>query len=146
MSKLIHPITLEAAKEVASNLRLDDLREVTEGHGQNPLQILTEAAKLPSCIYFTMPNGRTAGMAGVSENGMIWMLCTPEIHKYPITFARESKRFIERQQHKLLWNIVDKRNKVHIKLLRFLGFKFLREIKHGPNNLTFIEFCRLCAV
>ena len=71
------------------------------------------------------------------------MLCTHAIYEYPLTFAREAKRFVESRPEPLLWNIVDKRNKVHLKLLRFLGFKFLREISHGPNNLSFIEFCRV---
>ena len=144
MSNYIHPITLEAALEVASNLRPDDRREVEEGHGHDPVEVLTLAANDSSCVYFTVPNGKTAGMAGVNNDGAIWMLCTPAIHEYPITFAREAKRFVEKQEHKLLWNIVDKRNKVHLKLLKFLGFKFLREFPYGPNQLTFIEFCRLC--
>ena len=141
----IHPITLEAALEVASNLRPDDRREVEEGHGHDPVEVLTLAANDLSCVYFTVPNGKTAGMAGVNDDGAIWMLCTPAIHEYPITFAREAKRFVDRQEHKLLWNIVDKRNKVHLKLLRFLGFKFLREFPYGPNQLTFIEFAK-CAI
>ena len=145
MPNYIHPITLEAAIEVASNLRPDDRREVEEGHGMNPMEVLTYAANNLSCVYFTVPNGKTAGMAGVNEDGSIWMLCTPEIQTYPITFAREAKRYVDRQQHKLLWNIVDKRNKVHLKLLKFLGFKFLWEFPHGPNKLTFIEFAK-CAV
>ena len=143
MSKFIHPITLEAAKEVASNLRPEDRREVEEGHGIDPTEALTDAVQKPSCVYFTVPNGKTAGMAGVDHGGQIWMLCTPAIHDYPITFAREAKRYVESRTDKLLWNIVDKRNVVHLKLLRFLGFKFLRELKHGPNNLSFIEFCRV---
>ena len=145
VSNYIHPITLEAAKEVASNLRPEDRREVEEGHGLNPLEVLTSAALADSCVYFVVPNGKTAGMAGVGEGGSIWMLCTPEIHNYPITFAREAKRYIDSRPEKLLWNIVDKRNKVHLKLLKFLGFKFLREFPYGPNQLTFIEFCKLCA-
>ena len=143
MSKFIHPITLEAAKEVASNLLPDDLREVVEGHGVDPMETLVSAASRGSCIYFTMPNGKTAGMAGVDLGGQIWMLCTHAIHDYPITFAREARRYVERQTDKLLWNVVDKRNKVHLSLLRFLGFKFLREMPFGPNNLSFIEFCRV---
>ena len=89
-----------------------------------------------------MPNGKTAGMAGVSKEGNIWMLCTPAILEYPLTFAREAKRFVDSRTEPLLWNIVDKRNTVHLKLLKFLGFKFLREVRHGPNNLTFIEFAK----
>ena len=128
--------------EVASNLRSDDRREVEEGHGLDPFVMITSKAQEGSCVYFNVPNGKTAGMAGVDPGGLIWMLTTPAIEEYPVTFAREAKRYVERQKG-LLWNIVDKRNTVHLKLLKFLGFKFLREIFHGPNQLTFIEFCKI---
>ena len=134
---------MEAAVEVASNLRVDDYREVWEGHGHFPRWYIPFTAFDGDTVYFEVPNGKTAGLAGVQEGGKIWMLCTPAIHEYPYTFAREAKRFIESREEKLLWNIVDKRNTAHLKLLKFLGFKFLRELKHGPNKLTFIEFCRV---
>ena len=143
MSKYIYPLTKEAAYEVASNLLPEDHREVEEGHGHDPKVILPLAYDIGDSVYFRVPNGELAGIAGVHGEGQIWMLCTPAIFKYPMTFAREAKRYVESRQEKLLWNIVDKRNTVHIKLLRFLGFKFLRELKHGPNQLTFIEFCRV---
>ena len=145
MSKYIHPATLEAAIEVASNLRPEDRREVEEGHGHDPMVVIPEALSSGFCVYFTVPNGKTAGMAGIHPNGAIWMLCTPAIHEYPLTFAREAKRFIDSRKEKLLFNVVDARNVAHVKLLRFLGFKFLRVIGYGPNNLPFIEFCKLCA-
>ncbi len=143
MSKYIHPITVEAAIEVASNLRPDDRREIEEGWGLDPMDVLTKSAQRRTGVWFEVPNGKTAGMAGVDKGGIIWMICTPAIHEYPVTFAREAKRFVESRTEPLLWNIVDKRNTVHLKLLKFLGFKFLREISHGPNNLSFIEFCRV---
>ncbi len=143
VAKYIHPITLEAATEVASNLRPDDRREVEEGHGIDPMLLSSLMSQNPSYVYFTVPDGKTAGMAGVGEDGNIWMLCTPDIHRYPITLAREAKRYVDNRTEPLLWNIVDMRNTVHLKLLRFLGFKFLRKLKHGPNNVTFIEFCRV---
>jgi len=136
-------MTMEAAVEVASNLRPEDYREVYEGHGHFPLWYIPQIAFDGDNVYFTVPNGKTAGLAGVQEDGSIWMLCTPAIHEYPLTFAREAKRFVESRNEKLLWNIVDKRNTVHLKLLQFLGFKFLRELKYGPNQLSFIEFCRV---
>ncbi len=143
MPNYIHPITYEAALEVATNLRSDDRREVVEGHGLNPMILLPLAAEEGSAVYFTVPDGKTAGLAGVGDGGAIWMLCTPEIERYPITFAREAKRFVDSREEPLLWNIVDCRNTVHLKLLKFLGFKFLRKVTHGPNNLPFIEFCRV---
>ena len=143
MSKYIHPLTEEAAFEVASNLLPEDRREVEEGHGYDPTVILPSTYDMGDSVYFRVPNGELAGIAGVHDKGQIWMLCTPAILKYPVTFAREAKRYVDSRQEKLLWIIVDKRNTVHLKLLRFLGFKFLREIEHGPNKLTFIEFCRV---
>ena len=143
VSNYIHPLTLEAAAEVASNLRPDDLREVEEGHGIPSPLLPSIMAHNPSYVYFTVPDGKTAGMAGVGQDGDIWMLCTPDIHRYPITFAREAKRYVDSRTEPLLWNIVDSRNTAHLRLLKFLGFKFLRKLKHGPNNVTFIEFCRV---
>ena len=144
VSKYIHPITLEAALEVASNLRPEDRREVEEGHGYDPIEYAEFIAHEGSAVYFTVPNGKTAGMAGVGPDGAIWMICTPAIKDYPHTFAKESKRFVESRTEPLLWNVADRRNTVHLKLLKFLGFKFLRELKYGPNQLSFIEFCRVC--
>ena len=143
MSKYIFKLTKEAAFEVASNLLPEDHREVEEGHGYDPKVILPLAYDMGDSVYFRVPNGDLAGIAGVHDKGRIWMLCTPAILKYPVTFAREAKRYVDSRQEKLLWNVVDIRNTVHIKLLRFLGFKFLRELEYGPNKLTFIEFCRI---
>ena len=127
---------------VASNLRPDDFKEVYEGHGEFPLFSVPRDATRGDTVYFTAPNGKTAGVAGVQQGGLIWMLCTPEVERYPHTFARQAKKFIDSRTEPLLWNIVDKRNTVHLKLLQFLGFTFLRELKYGPNQLTFIEFCK----
>ena len=143
MPKYIHPLTKEVAFEVASNLLPEDRREVEEGHGLDPMDELLRVARIGSAVYFTVPDGKTAGLAGVGEGGVIWMLCTPEIERYPITFAREAKRYVDSREEPLLWNIVDCRNTVHLKLLKFLGFKFLRKIRNGPYNLEFIEFCRV---
>ena len=141
MSNLIHPITLEAAYEVASNLRPEDRRECVEGHGIVPTIHIPLASLDGFCRYFTMPNGETAGMVGI-QGSKIWMLCTPVIEKYPLTFAREAKRFINSRAEPLLWNVVDKRNTVHLKLLKFLGFTFHEELLFGPNNLPFIKFSK----
>lgn len=143
MSKYIHQATVGAALEVALNLLPDDRSEVQEGHGHDPKTALVDSIRYCDSVYFEVPNGKIAGLAGVHGNGQIWMLCTPAIYDYPHTFAREAKRYVDERREKLLWNIVDERNEVHLKLLRFLGFKFIRRLNYGPNNLTFIEFARV---
>ena len=139
-SKYIHAITPEAALEVASNLRPEDHREVVDGYGVDPITAIPKEALRGFCIYFTVPDGRTAGLAGVDEYGAIWMLCTPAIHDFPVLFARQAKRFIDSRTEKILWNYVDKRNTAHLRLLKYLGFTFLDEVEFGPNKLPFIKF------
>ena len=142
MSNFIHPITLEASYYIAKNLREEDRREVVEGHGADPIIAIPLGSLRGFCVYFTVPDGRIAGLAGIEEDGRIWMLCTPAILDFPLTFAREAKRFIDNRTERVLWNYVDKRNTVHIKLLKFLGFTFYEEVPFGPNNLPFIRFER----
>ena len=127
---------------MASNLRQEDLREVVEGHGLQPTIAIPLASLEGFCVHFTVPDGRIAGLAGVGDDGKVWMLTTSAILDFPVTFARESKRFIESRTESVLWNYVDKRNTVHIKLLKFLGFNFLEEVPFGPNQLPFIRFER----
>ena len=75
MSKIkIRPATKKVALEVAHNLRSDDYRELVEGHGLLPSIHLPLFLESGENIYFTMPNGKTAGMAGVNNDGRIWML------------------------------------------------------------------------
>ena len=52
---------MEAAVEVASNLRPDDFREIYEGHGHFPPLHLPLTSFHGDSIYFTVPNGKTAG-------------------------------------------------------------------------------------
>ena len=127
---------------MASNLRQEDLREVVEGHGYNPTIDIPLASLSGFCVHFTVPDGRIAGLAGIYDDGLIWMLCTDAILDFPLTFAREAKRFIQSRSESVLWNYIDKRNTVHIKLLKFLGFRLLEEIPFGPNQLPFIRFER----
>ena len=123
-------------------MRQDDLQEAVEGHGVVPTIDIPLMSLNGTCVSFTVPDGRIAGLAGIEDDGRVWMLTTSAILDFPVTFARESKRFIESRTESVLWNYVDKRNTVHIKLLKFLGFTLLEEIPFGPNQLPFIRFER----
>ena len=148
MSKYLHPLTMEAAVQVAFNLRPDDYREVYEGHGYFPPFHIPQVALNGDSYYFEAPNGKIAAIGGTETTGKIWMLCSSAVKEYPLKFAKDKLRYVNSRPNKLIWNVVDKRNGTHIKLLRFLGFNFLREITFGPNNLPFLEFCKipLCAL
>jgi hypothetical protein len=142
-SSYIRTACIDDVPNVARKLKADDLREVREGLGQNPVLALASLVLDTEAVVFNVPNGKTAGMAGVSKDGLIWMLCTDAISEYPKTFVREAKRWVDSLPHPILWNRADIRNTTHLRLLRFLGFTFIQVLPSGPNNKLFVEFLKL---
>ena len=59
-------------------------------------------------------------------------------------FLRESRKVVNLLNHKykLLWNYVDCRNELHLRWLKWCGFKFLRKINYGVNQKPFYEFIK----
>lgn len=135
---------------VAKNLREDDKNELI-GAGEAPINIPFYIVFSEHPTVFFSPQGEYAGVAGVirenNDIGKVWMLCTPAIKSMPHTFVRHSMRWLKRIQpeYRLLWNLTDARNHVHHKLLKHLGFKSLRTVPFGPDNLPYYEIVKLCA-
>tara|TARA_B100001778_G_scaffold61590_1_gene48086 strand:+ start:3641 stop:4084 length:444 start_codon:yes stop_codon:yes gene_type:complete len=141
--KYIQPCTPELALEVGLNLRYEDRRETEETSG-----LCAEAAIIESfynstySVFFKVPNGKAAGVAGVAPNNLIWMLCTDASTEYPHTFVKESKRWVNSLLNPYLYNQADMRNESHIKLLKLLGFTFINY--HVYNNVPLITFIKPC--
>ncbi len=141
--------TVEDSLRLINNIRIEDKREV-EGVGQTVLDLPFLVLNSSHPTTFFTPGGSMVGMAGIVDqvngSGQIWMLCTPAIHHTPITFIRQAKLWLkDKQQHyHLLWNLADTRNIEHHKLLRHLGFKALRVVPVGPEQLPYYEIVKLC--
>lgn len=138
---------------IAPRLRKPDLQEIKALGDLSPRDALTLSyfGSKPKC-YTAIGSGVPVAMFGVvpfEENerwGSIWLLGTDDItDKVPIPFLKWTKRFfpILMEPYDMVCNIVDKRNEVHIKWIKWLGFSFVRELQHGPENRTFYEFVRL---
>ncbi len=139
----IRPATRDDVADIALNLRSDDYREVVEGAGCNPVLSISLSISSGSAIVFDTPDGKAAGVAGVDASGCIWMHCTNETQRFPILFVKQARQWIDSLPHPILYNYADIRNTAHLKLLKHLGFKFLRVLPIGPNNLYFVEFVRI---
>ncbi len=77
------------------------------------------------------------------EVGIVWMLCSEAILEFRTLFARESRLWHGRLVAgcSLTWNVVDCRNTVHIRWLRWLGYSFLhRHDRYGFEQRPFFEF------
>ena len=143
--KYIQTCTPELALSVGLNLRYEDRRETEQTTG-----LTAEASIIESfynstySVYFTVPNGKAAGMAGVTPHNVVWMLCTDASTEYPHTFVREAKRWINSLLNPYLCNQADMRNEAHIKLLKLLGFNFINY--HVYNNVPLIQFIKPCVI
>ena len=142
--KYIQTCTPELALSVGLNLRYEDRRETEQTTG-----LTAEASIIESfynstySVYFTVPNGKAAGVAGVTPQNLIWMLCTDASTEYPHTFVKEAKRWVNSLLNPYLFNQADMRNESHIKLLKLLGFTFVNY--HVYNNVPLITFIKSCA-
>ena len=144
-SKYIQPCTPELALEVGLNLRWEDRREVEETTGWCAEAVMLQSyfnSAYGQCVYFKVPNGKAAGVAGVTPTNAIWMLCTEASTEFPHTLVREAKRWVDSLPNPYLFNYADMRNEAHIKLLKLLGFKFLNYRVY--NKVPMIEFMKLC--
>lgn len=143
VGKYIQPCTPELALQVGINLRWEDKREVEQTTGLTaPAAVLESYYRSAFAVFFTVPNGKAAGVAGVTPNNRIWMLCTQASEEYPHTFVREARRWLKSLPNEYLGNHADMRNESHIKLLKLLGFTFLRY--YVINGVPLIEFMKLC--
>ena len=143
--KYIQTCTPELALSVGLNLRYEDRRETEQTTG-----LTAEASIIESfynstySVYFTVPNGKAAGVAGVTPHNVVWMLCTDASTEYPHTFVREAKRWVNSLLNPYLCNQADMRNEAHIKLLKLLGFNFINY--HVYNNVPLIQFIKPCVI
>ena len=145
-SKFIKPCTPELALSVGQNLRWEDRREAEQLSGYCAEAVCVQAfynSAYGSSVYFEVPNGKAAGVAGVSPDNIIWMLCTEASATHPRKFVKAARRWVDSLSNPYLYNHADMRNESHIKLLKLLGFKFINY--HVVNKVPLIEFIKLCA-
>jgi hypothetical protein len=88
---------------------------------------------------------------GVSETkpgyGEIWLMATDLVKKHQTTFLRTSAKAIADylERYSVLGNMVLDTNHLHIKWLKWLGFKFINHHKgFGVNGEGFYEFVKIC--
>lgn len=113
---------------VAHHMRSEDVEECAAG-GLDPLSALRKGWQLGDAWTLKDRLGNPAAILGVHSvdnpaYGVVWLLGTPSIEKYPMTFARNSKPVLDMlfKDYELLYNSAYYKNEVHLKWLKWLGF------------------------
>ena len=137
----------EDCNYLADRLRYEDKREILDATGLTPYGGLIKSyVSSEVCFTIVDKDDVPVGMFGVSKRGAIWLLASEEIFRIRFSFLRESRKVVDflNKQYPTLWNFVDSRNELHIRWLKWCGFKFLRKIKYGVSQKPFYEFIRIC--
>jgi len=129
------------------NMRYEDKREVeTLGHKVDQALSLAFGNSY-ICRTIIDNRGRTVGIYGVvplsDKCGQVWMLGTEGLVKIKTAFLKQSRSEVDKMNKVFphLCNIIDSRNEVHLKWIKWCGFKIIGE--KVINKVKFYEFCRL---
>lgn len=150
----VRPYQEGDAEELEPRLRDADRAEINAVTEKYPLEVLREGGELssPSCTIIGN-TGNVVGMFGiVSEGdfGRVWLLGSDELVTGVLSrqFIRECRRYLQvlGKPYREMGNVIDERNVIHMKWLRWLGFTFIRRIeKYGVEERPFMEFKKSCA-
>lgn len=111
--------------------------------GQHPVLMMAEDMTYYKTSVVLSPDGLPMALFGVDFTGNIWMHMTNDILKYPKVFMKTAKLWLSSQPYKLLYNYIDINNTALLKMVKRLGFKFLRVVPMTRNNLYYVEIVRL---
>ena len=139
--------TLEDMSYLSKSLRYEDKREV-EALGHTPEKALALGFGSSSiCRSIIDKHGTPVGVYGViplsDKIGQIWMLGSPGLIKIKTAFLKQSRSEVEgmNSMYPHLCNFIDSRNDIHLKWIRWCGFKIIGE--KMINSVKFFEFCKV---
>ena len=135
------------------NLRQADKDEIQAAVGGEPSEVLVESIRLSGNTSYTVKDLETDtplacfGTAPFDMNtGVVWFLGSNELFKKSrISFLRNSEFWVEKLfgNFSTLFNVVDSRNKLHIRWLKWLDFKFIADIpEFGTEKRMFHQFVK----
>lgn len=149
----IRPATEEDALWVGNNLRPDDAREVAV-MGQTPEGAVLSSLRISNEAYtirLSTPEGAAEktpclifGRHQVDgERSVVWMLCTKEIARAPLSILREMSAWADHwmQRHGTLFNFVDERNSLPRRWLQLLGFTIGHAIQINDHPFRYFSKC-----
>lgn len=145
---MIRMSTTADAFDLAPRLREEDKREIEVLTGLGPLEALAYGRYHSDICYTALKNGKVVGMAGVvrldEHTGSVWFLSSHEVTKYPRELLQESKRFLGELQgrYRTLTNYVTANNKLHLRLIRHLGFEIGEPLVLPGSGERIVKFER----
>jgi hypothetical protein len=147
----IVPATKEHAVAMAPRMRAPEVAEVRASGGYGPLEALLESLGHSELAYAALLGGEVACMWGVEHVrysalygrvGAAWMLTTPLVERYPVTFYRGCRVELQRlfETFGMLINAIDLRHEQAVRWATRLGFPMEPPVLFGAEQRAFMWF------
>lgn len=129
---------------IGPRLREADVRELQGLIDVDPLQALRDSFEMSLEVWTVVVHNKPGLMFGVGPGNVIWMLGTPVAEeRYPIEFARESRRLLNMLlgKYSMLHNYTSADNEVALRWLRWLGFTVMMDAPiNGMNKPEMVYY------
>lgn len=140
------------AIHLAKDLKPLDKLEIKYSHDDTPLDALLSCFDQQNAENYTIVdhNGVIYGMFGVNSDpdlegyGVIWLLSSLKLQKFPVSFYKESIKWIKKlhKNYDHIYNFVYEKNWQSLKWLQLCGFKPIATKNIGKYNKPFILIMR----
>lgn len=142
----IRPATLDDARRLV--LRRADREEIDALTGGDPQEALAESVARSASAWAGLADGALVCLFGVvpaspaGNAGIPWLLGADSVAAYGRPFLRRNRAYVRAmlRDFPVLANVVDARNAVSIRWLRWLGFTLGTPTPMGVRGLPFIPF------
>ena len=150
MTHHYRPARFEDCRELAPNMRSQDVKEIGYSHGLNPLRSLQEGYRLSQvCNSVIHEDGSVVGMFGVADQGVVaspWLLGADKLIDTRKEFIPQAIEWVEEMSsiYPILTNFVHVDNTVSLAWLKSLGFEFIKlDKEYGVGKKPFYQFVRI---
>lgn len=138
--------TIEDVIDLQNRLRKQDKDEVKALISVYSKKALEMCFRESDEVYSAKQDNNVICMFGISKNsegnGVPWLLGSDLVSDIPITFIRESRKYVREflNEYGYLENYVDVRNELSIQWLKWLGFKIEEPKPYGVEKRLFSRF------
>jgi len=150
MTHHYRPSKFEDCREMAPNMRSQDVTEILYSNGLEPYESLSECYRgSQECNTIIHADGSIVGMFGVADCGVFgspWLLGTDKLIETRREFIPQAREWVERinDTYPLLLNYVHVDNTISKRWLKSLGFEFIQlDKEYGEGKQPFYQFVRI---
>ena len=144
----IVPAAAWHVRRIAKLMRAADRDEVRSASGRSPVQALTFSLRKSAVAWTALVDGKPEVMFGLADLNVLarvgapWLLGTDAVTIHRRAFLRGSVEWRGKllARYSVLRNLVDDRNAVSMRWLKWLGFKLSSPVPIGHDGTAFRLF------